>query len=79
MTAAHAGKHFPKRIGNTIHGCSHGFEIVIADVSAQQSLFGGGVFAVGFDVHAEVFVMFGISEAVMFLQPVNFGLGDPGI
>jgi hypothetical protein len=36
------------------------------------------VFAVGFDVHAEVFVMFGISEPVMFFQSVNFGLADRG-
>jgi hypothetical protein len=35
----------------------------------QQPLLGGRVFAVGFDVHAEVFVMFGISEAVMFFSP----------
>ena len=39
-------------------------------------MLGGRVFAVGFDVHAEVFVMFWVSEAVMFFQSVNFGLAD---
>ena len=36
----------------------------------------GRVFAVGFDVHAEVFVILGINEAVMFFQSVNFGLAN---
>ena len=76
MTTAHPGKHFPERVENAIRGCSHGFKILIADVSAQELLLGGRVFAVGFDVHAEVFVMFGISEAVMLFQSVNFGLAD---
>jgi hypothetical protein len=66
VTTAHAGKHLPKRVENAIHGRFHGFGILIAYVSAQQFFLGGRVFAVNFDVHAEVFVMFGISEAVMF-------------
>ena len=76
MAAAHSGKHFPKRVENAIHGCSHGFKILIADVTAQQPLLSGGVLAVGFDVHAEVFVIFGISEAVVFFESVNFGFAD---
>src|SRR4030095_862478 len=67
VTAAHAGKHLPKRVENAIHGSSHGFEILIGHVFAQQFFLGGRVFAVSFDVHAEVFVMFGIIDAVMFL------------
>ena len=66
VTTAHAGKHLPKRVENAIHGSSHGFEILIGYVSAQQFSLGGRVFAVSFDVNVEVFVMFGISEAVMF-------------
>ena len=67
MTTAHAGKHLQKRVENAIHGSSHGFEIRIGHVSAQQFFLGGRVLAVSFDVHAEVFVILGISDAVMFL------------
>jgi len=76
MTAAHSGKHFPKRVEDAIHGYSHGFKILIADVSTKQPLLGFRVFAVGFNVDAEVFVVFGISEAIMFFQSVNFGFSD---
>ena len=42
----------------------------------QHLSLGSGVFTVGFDVHAEVLVVLGIGEAVVFFQPVNFRFTD---
>jgi hypothetical protein len=48
----------------------------MADVYAQQPLLCGRVLAVGFDVHAEIFVMFGISESRNAFSVRQFGLAD---
>jgi hypothetical protein len=76
VTTAYSRKHFPKRVENAIHRCSHGFEILLADLFAEEFLLGGRVFAVRFDVDTEILVVFRISEAVMFFQSINFGFAD---
>jgi hypothetical protein len=71
VAPANAGQHFPERIENAIHGSFYGFEIVIVDVRGKHFAFSGGVFAVGFDVDAEILVGVRIIEAVMSLQSVD--------
>ena len=76
VTAANAGNHFPERVENAIHGGFYGLEIAIVDGRPEHLTLGGRMFTIGFDVDAEVTVMRGINEAVMFLQPVDLRFTD---
>jgi hypothetical protein len=71
VAPANAGQHFPESVENALHGSFYGFEIVIVDVRGKHFALNGGVFAVGFDVDAEILVNLRIIEAIMFLQSVD--------
>src|SRR5437660_9555442 len=79
VTPANAGKHFPKRVENAPHCRSHALNVVIVNVRREDFAFGRRMCAIGFDVDTEVFVMFGIGETVMFLNPSIFDSQIAGI
>src|ERR1043166_5026067 len=66
VTAANTGEHFPERIKNTAHRRAQVVDVAIVDIAAQQFALGGGMFAIGFNVDAEVFVIFWMGETVIF-------------
>src|SRR5437588_4674039 len=78
VTSANAGKHFPKRVENAPHCRSHAVNVVIVNVRREDFAFDRRMCAIGFDVDTEVFVMFGIGETVMFLQPIDLRFADCG-
>jgi len=78
VSPGNAGEHFPKRIENAIHGSFYGFEIVVVDVRRKHFALSGGVFAVGFNVDAEITIMLGIIKPVMFLQSVDLSFANRG-
>ncbi len=71
VPATDAGKQFPERGQNAIGGRTHGGSVLRGDVLLQQSPLGRGMFAVGFDVDAEIAVALRIVESVMPDQPVD--------
>src|SRR5690349_19343889 len=73
VTPANAGQDVPKRLENAAHRRFHRFKIYLIDVTAQHLPFGSRMFAVCFNMDAEVFIMFWISEAVILFQSVNLG------
>src|SRR6266404_2494355 len=76
VTAANSGEHFPKRIENALRRRAHLIDVVIVDVAPEQFALDGRMFAVGFDMDAEIFVILRINEAVMLLQPVDLRFTD---
>src|SRR5439155_20886647 len=70
VTAANAGKHFPELVENAIHGGFYGLEIAIVDVRPEHLTLGGRMLTSGFDVDAEVRVMRGIKEVVIYILPI---------
>src|SRR5712691_5879782 len=73
---ANAGEHFPERVENAAHRRPHVVDVVIIDVTAEHLALSGRMLAVGFDVDAEIFVMFWIGEAVMLLQSIDLRFAD---
>ena len=67
VTPADAREHFPERVQNPIHRGSHRIEIAAVDVSVEHFSFDGGMFAIGLEVDAEIFIVLRILKAVMFL------------
>ena len=78
VTATNSGEHFPKRVENALRRGAHLVDVVIVDVRTEHCALGGGMFAVGSDVDAEVFVMLRIGEAVMSFQPVDLRFTNRG-
>jgi len=65
VTPADAREHFPERVKNAIHRGSHRIEIAVVDVRVEHFSFGGGMFAIGLEVDAEIAVVLGAAETVM--------------
>src|SRR6266487_4191501 len=78
VTATNSGEHFPKRVENALRRGAYLVDVVIVDVRTEHCALGGGMFAVGSDVDAEVFVMLRIGEAVMSFQPVDLRFTNRG-
>src|SRR6266404_177640 len=76
VTAANSGEHFPKRIEDVLRRRAHLIEVAIVDVAPEQFALGGRMFAIGFDVNTEIFVILRIGEAVMSFQPVDLRFTD---
>ena len=71
VTLADAGKQIPERVEHAIDRGFDGRSILVSDVLLQHFTLGGGVFAIGFNVDAEVVVALRIIEAVVFFQTID--------
>ena len=71
VAAANAGEHFPKRVENAVNGGSGRRGVIIGDVLIEHRAFGGGVFAVGFDVDTEVLIVTRLGHLVVLDQPFD--------
>ena len=67
VASANAGEHFPKRIENATHRCFYRLEIVVVNMRLKHLSLGRRMFAIRFQMNAEVLVVFGIFETVVFL------------
>ena len=78
MTTADAGEHFPQRIKNARNGGRDRRRVCVGDIFGKHRTLGGRMFAVGFDVDGEVFVIAWRGHVVVLDQAFNFRFGDGG-
>jgi hypothetical protein len=76
VTSADPGKHFQKRVENTIYRSPYSLKALIVDIIAKQLTLGSRMFAVRLDVNTEIGIMLRIVEAIMFLESVDLGFAD---
>ena len=67
MPAANPGEHFPERVEHATRRSLHCSHVIVGNGSAQHLAFGRGMFAVGLNVNAEIFIVGRVVEAVMLL------------
>ncbi len=78
VTAADAGEHFPESIEDAIDSIRSGRGVVVGDILRKHGAFGGGVFAIGFDVDGEVFVIARLGHVVVLDEAFDLRFGDGG-
>ena len=78
VTAANAGEHFPKCVQDAVDSSSRSSQRSRRLRTSEQRAFGGGVFAIGFDVNGEIIMVPRVGHLVVFDQTFDLRLRNRG-